>query len=197
VTFEITDMQLSESSADGTGGIAGLTVITLKQVSDDRGTVREFFRTSTYSEGPLAGLGQWQQINVTESKHGAVRGLHGESMVKLVSCVAGEAFGVYLDARADSPTYANVVTIVLKPGTQVLVPAGVCNAFQSVSQEGTQYLYCFTEEWKPGMAGIAFSPVDPGLGIEWPVPIDLDNPAHISAKDAGAPRFSAVHPATG
>jgi dTDP-4-dehydrorhamnose 3,5-epimerase len=197
VTFEITDMQLSESSADGTGGIAGLTVITLKQVSDDRGTVREFFRTSTYSEGPLAGLGQWQQINVTESKHGAVRGLHGESMVKLVSCVAGEAFGVYLDARADSPTYANVVTIVLKPGTQVLVPAGVCNAFQSVSQEGTQYLYCFTEEWKPGMAGIAFSPVDPGLGIEWPVPIDLDNPAQISAKDAGAPRFSAVHPATG
>ena len=50
----------------------------------------------------------------------------------------------------------------LKPGTQVLVPAGVCNAFQSVSEEGTQYVYCFTDEWRPGMAGIAFSPLDEG-----------------------------------
>jgi dTDP-4-dehydrorhamnose 3,5-epimerase len=194
VTFEITEMQLSTPSADG---IDGLAVITLKQVTDDRGTVREFFRASAYSDGPLAGLGQWQQINVTESKFGAVRGLHGESMVKLVSCVAGEAYGVYLDAREGSPTFGNVVTVELKPGTQVLVPAGVCNAFQSVSKEGTQYVYCFTEEWTPGMAGIAFSPIDPGLGIEWPVPVDAQDPAQISAKDAGAPLFSAQRPTAG
>jgi dTDP-4-dehydrorhamnose 3,5-epimerase len=194
VTFEITEMQLSEPSPEG---INGLIVVTLKQVTDDRGTVRELFRASAYSEGPLAGLGVWQQINVTESKHGAVRGLHGESMVKLVSCVAGEAFGAYLDAREGSSTYGNVVTVVLKPGTQVLVPAGVCNAFQSVSKEGTQYAYCFTEEWTPGMAGIAFSPIDPGLGIEWPVAIDTEDPAQISAKDAGAPLFSATRRTTG
>jgi dTDP-4-dehydrorhamnose 3,5-epimerase len=194
VTFEITDMQLSMPSADG---IDGLTVITLKQVTDDRGTVREFFRASAYSEGPLAGLGDWQQINVTESKYGAIRGLHGESMVKLVSCVAGEAFGAYLDARTDSATYGNVVTVALTPGTQVLVPAGVCNAFQSVSKDGTQYVYCFTEEWKPGMAGIAYSPIDEGLGIRWPVPIDVEDPSQISAKDAGAPLFSASRLTTG
>jgi dTDP-4-dehydrorhamnose 3,5-epimerase len=184
VTFDITDMHVADSKIDG------LVVVTLKQVTDDRGTVREFFRGSAYADGPFVDLGPWQQLNVTESRYGAVRGLHGEAMVKLVSCVSGQAYGVYLDARPDSPSYGVVVTVELRPGTQVLVPAGVCNGFQSVSEEGTQYLYCFTEEWKPGMAGTAFSPLDQGLSIAWPIPIDADDPSQISAKDANAPKFS-------
>jgi dTDP-4-dehydrorhamnose 3,5-epimerase len=180
----MTDMQTAQTAIDG------LVVVTLKQVTDDRGTVREFFRGSAYGDGPFAELGSWRQINVTETKYGAIRGLHGESMVKLVSCVSGAAFGVYLDARSHSASYGKVVTVDLEPGTQVLVPAGVCNAFQSISKQGTQYLYCFTEEWKPGMSGTAFTPLDDGLGIDWPVAIDVDDPRQISAKDAGAPRFT-------
>jgi len=180
---QIIDMQTTETE------IAGLLVFRLKQVTDDRGTVREFFRASVYADA-IPGLSEWQQINVTETRHGAIRGLHGEAMTKLVSCVSGESFGAYLDARTDSPSYGKVVTVTLKPGTQVLVPAGVCNAFQSLSPEGTQYVYCFTEEWKPGMAGIAFTPLDDGLGITWPIPVDVDNPAQISVKDASAPKFS-------
>jgi dTDP-4-dehydrorhamnose 3,5-epimerase len=111
-------------------------------------------------------------------------------MVKLVSCVAGHAYGAYLDARPDSASYGTVITVELAPGTQVLVPAGVCNGFQSVSEQGTQYLYCFTEEWRPGMAGTAYTPLDDALGFHWPIPIDPDDPAQISVKDAGAPRFS-------
>jgi dTDP-4-dehydrorhamnose 3,5-epimerase len=187
----MTDMQVAETDIDG------LVVVTLKQVTDDRGTVREFFRASAHAGGPFAGLQAWQQINVTESGHGAVRGLHGESMIKLVSCVSGEAHGVYLDARESSPTFGNVVQVGLRPGIQVLVPAGVCNAFQSLSPEGTQYVYCFTQEWTPGMAGIAFTPLDDGLGIDWPIAIDADDPAQISAKDAGAPKFSESRTATG
>jgi dTDP-4-dehydrorhamnose 3,5-epimerase len=184
VAFEITEMDVRQTAIDG------LVVVTLKQVADDRGTVREFFRASAYRDGPFAGLGDWQQINVTETKRGAVRGLHGEAMVKLVSCVSGEAFGVYLDARRESSTFGAMATVSLRPGTQVLVPAGVCNAFQSVSEEGTQYVYCFTDEWRPGMAGIAFSPLDEALGVEWPIPVDAADPAQISSKDASAPKFS-------
>jgi dTDP-4-dehydrorhamnose 3,5-epimerase len=180
---QITDMQTQETDIDG------LLIFTMKQVTDDRGTVREFFRSSAHGAVETA-LGDWQQINVTETKQGALRGMHGEAMVKLVACVSGEAFGAYLDARSDSPSYGKVVMIALTPGTQVLVPAGVCNAFQSLSENGTQYLYCFNEEWKPGMAGIAFSPLDDGLGITWPIVVDVNNPAQISAKDAGAPKFS-------
>jgi dTDP-4-dehydrorhamnose 3,5-epimerase len=183
---DITDMQVTETD------IEGLVIVTLKQVTDDRGTVREFYRVSAYADGPFAGAGDWQQINVTETKYGAIRGMHGEQMVKLVACVSGESFGAYLDARTDSASFGKVVTVTLKPGTQVLVPAGVCNGFQSVSESGTQYLYCFTDEWKPGMAGMAYTPLDEGLGIDWPIPLDVDNPAQISAKDAGAPRFTDI-----
>jgi dTDP-4-dehydrorhamnose 3,5-epimerase len=177
--MQITDLHTSETA------IEGLLVITLKQVSDDRGTVREFFRTSA-----LGDFGIMRQINVTESGYGAIRGLHGESTTKLVGCIAGEAFGAYLDARPDSPSYGKVVTAELTVGTEVLVPPGVCNGFQTLSREGSQYLYCFTDEWYPGMPGIAFSPLDDGLGLTWPIPVDAGDPSLISAKDASAPRFS-------
>jgi len=185
--------QITEMSVEHTA-IEGLLICTQKQVRDERGAVREFFRASSYPS-LLPGAGGWQQINVTESRHGAVRGLHGEAMVKLVSCIAGRAFGAYLDARADSASYGQVVTAELSPGIQVLVPAGVCNGFQSLSAEGTQYLYCFTAEWRPGMAGVAYTPLDEGLSIDWPLPIDPDDPGCISVKDAGAPRFSDQHDA--
>ena len=123
MSMQITDMQSSET------GIEGLLVITLKQVSDERGTVREFFRASA-----LGDFGTIRQINVTESGYGAIRGLHGESTTKLVGCIAGEAFGAYLDTRPDSASYGKLVTVELKVGTQVLVPPGVCNGFQSVSR---------------------------------------------------------------
>lgn len=168
--------------------IDGLLVLTQKQVADERGVVREFFRESAYAA--FGRFGPWRQINVTETVRGAVRGLHGEQMVKLIACISGEAFGVYLDAREGSPTSGALVTVDLRPGTQVLVPAGVCNGFQAVS-ERCQYLYCFDDEWRPGMTGVGFNPLDPGLAIAWPLPIDPADRSQVSAKDGAAPHFSA------
>jgi dTDP-4-dehydrorhamnose 3,5-epimerase len=172
--------------------IDGLFVIEMKQVTDDRGVVREFYRESAFLEAGLPSLGPWLQVNVTESKHGAIRGLHGEDMFKLVAIVAGEAFGAYVDARPDSPSRGAVVTTRLVQGTQVLVPKGVCNGFQSVSAGNTQYLYTFDSEWSPGMAGTAVNPLDPNLAIPWPVPVDADDLQQVSAKDRGLPTLAQV-----
>ena len=162
--------------------IEGLFVITMKQVRDERGVVREFYRASSWAEHGLPSLGSWQQMNVTESTRGALRGLHGEAMFKLVAVAAGEAFGAYVDTREGSATFGKVVTVELLAGTQVLVPNGVCNGFQSVSD--TQYLYTFDAEWQPGMSGKAVHPLDPALGIEWPLePV-------LSEKDAAQPTFA-------
>lgn len=168
--------------------IDGLLVITTKAVTDERGTVREFFRTSSFGE--LGVPEKWQQVNMTWTQHGGIRGLHGEAMTKLVGVAHGEAFGAYVDTRTDSPSRGQVVTVLLSPGTQVLVPAGVCNGFQATSDPGCQYLYCFDAEWVAGMAGTAVNPLDPALGIEWPIAVDRADPAQISAKDAAAPLFA-------
>ncbi len=170
--------------------IVDLFVIQMKQVKDERGVVREFYRESAFREAGLPSLGPWLQVNVTESRHGAIRGLHGESMFKLVGIVAGEAYGAYVDARRDSESFGKVHTQRLRPGTQVLVPKGVCNGFQSVSRRPTQYLYTFDAEWVPGMAGTAVNPFDPALGIEWPVSIDRSDPTVLSAKDAAQPTLA-------
>ena len=161
--------------------IDGLFVITMKQARDERGVVREFYRASSWVAHGLPDLGPWLQMNVTESTRGALRGLHGEDMFKLVAVVAGDAFGAYVDTRPSSPTFGAVVTAPLTAGTQVLVPKGVCNGFQSITE--TQYLYTFDAEWKAGMSGTAVHPLDPALGIDWPLePV-------LSEKDAAQPTF--------
>lgn len=176
-------MAISDLAVEPTA-ITGLLRISPKTVTDDRGMVREFFRVSSFGESISGGPIQWAQINLTWTKQGAVRGLHGEAMTKLVAVASGEAFGAYLDARRNSATFGTVVTVSLTVGVQVLVPPGVCNGFQAVSAEGCEYLYCFDQEWRPGMAGVAVNPLDPALGIEWPLPPEL------SEKDAAAPKLA-------
>lgn len=174
-----------------TSAIDGLVVATMKQVTDERGTVREFFRASAFEDAGIGPLGTFRQLNVTGTRRGAVRGLHAEAMTKLVAVVAGEAFGVYLDLRPESSTFGVVDTVRLVPGTQVLVPRGVANGFQALVDD-TQYVYCFDEEWQPGMAGSACTPLDPALGVEWPIAIDPEDASQISVKDRSAPTLAAV-----
>src|SRR3546814_5396925 len=77
----------------------------MKQVTDERGTVREFYRESSFLAAGLPSLGPFLQVNVTETHRGGLRGLHAEDMDKLVAVVAGEAFGAYVDLRSGSAPY--------------------------------------------------------------------------------------------
>jgi len=130
-----------------TSEIDGLYIIHPKTVTDERGTVRELFRFSAYSD--ILSSTTWSQINLTQTKKGAVRGLHAESMSKLVTVAKGAAFGVYVDIRNDSTSFGKIVTVDLYPGVQVFVPNGVCNGFQAL-ENNTEYLYFFDSEWIPG-----------------------------------------------
>ncbi len=170
------------------GAIAGLIVVTMKQVSDDRGTIREVFRRSAFEAAGMT-LGAFAQVNMTESRRGVVRGMHAEAMTKLLAVAHGAALGAYVDMRPDSTTLGMVETVELNPGVQVLVPSGVANGFQALT-DPTQYVYCFDHEWRPGMPGSACNPLDPELAIPWPIDVDVDDPAQISAKDRNAPMFS-------
>jgi dTDP-4-dehydrorhamnose 3,5-epimerase len=169
--------------------IDGLLRITTKAVTDDRGTVREFFRTSGFAAAGVPVPDRWAQLNLTFTKRGGIRGMHGEATDKLVGIAHGSALGAWIDARADSKTYGAVVTQELAVGTQIFVPAGVCNGFQATAEDGCQYLYCFGVEWQPEMAGVAVNPLDPNLAIPWPIRVDPADPAQLSAKDAAAPIF--------
>lgn len=172
--------------------IEGLFVLTAKQVEDERGRVREFYRESAFRDANLPSLGPWVQVNLTHTRRGAIRGMHGEQTYKLVGLAAGEAFGAYLDARPESATRGRLVTLDLSVGVQVLVPVGVCNGFQSVSEGGTEYLYCFDVEWVSGMAGVSVHPLDPELGVPWPIDVDPADRSLLSERDASLPALHEV-----
>jgi len=175
------------------GAIDGLLVVTMKQASDARGTVRELFRRSAFEAAGIH-FGRIDQVNLTETHaRGAVRGMHAESMTKLVTVAHGQARGVYVDARPGSVTFGVVEKVDLEPGVQVLVPIGVANGFQALTS-GTQYAYCFDHEWSATMPGVAFSPLDPLVADHWPLEFDPDDPRYLSSKDHDAPAFAAVCP---
>ena len=46
----------------------------MKQVTDERGTVREFFRRSAFEAAGLPAIEPFVQVNVTESRRGAIAG---------------------------------------------------------------------------------------------------------------------------
>lgn len=182
VSVDIVDFELRH------GAIDGLLIATAKQVTDERGTVREVFRRSAFESAGVE-LDEFRQINVTETRRGAVRGMHAEAMTKLVTVASGQVFAAFVDLRDESGTRGAIETVPIEPGVEVLIPPGVANGFQGMS-DVSQYLYCFDREWYPGMPGAAITPLDPALGIEWPIPIDATDPAGISAKDREAPTLA-------
>jgi dTDP-4-dehydrorhamnose 3,5-epimerase len=172
--------------------IEGLLFLESTLGVDPRGVVREFFRASTAeARGVPVPAAGWAQINVTESNLGALRGLHAEGTDKLIGIASGEGFGAWVDARPSSTTFGEVVTSRLEAGTQIYVPAGVLNGWQSLSSPA-QYLYCFSREWTPEMAGIYVTPFDSTLAINWPLEVSAVNRAHVSAKDVNAPTWTSV-----
>lgn len=187
---QINPFSASESKIDG------LKIIHVKMVTDDRGTVRELYRESSHSEVLPETLSAWKQVNLTRTKRGAVRGLHGEAMSKLVTVAYGSVFGAYVDTRPDSKTFGAVETVYIRPGIQVFVPQGVCNGFQAL-EDDTEYLYFFDNEWVSGMSGVALTPLDPELGIEWPIPIESEDRNQISEKDYKAPTLRELKEAQG
>ncbi len=184
-------MAISEATAEPTA-IEGLHLIRTKVADDERGAVREILRPSTLSALGLPPL-EVRQVNLTATRAGAVRGIHAESMHKLVGVAQGEAFGVWVDLRQGAG-HGRVVTAPLVLGVQALVPPGVGNGLQAVTD--CEYLYCFDQEWEPGMAGACVHPLDPDLAIPWPVPVDPADRSRLSAKDAAQPRLRDLATAT-
>jgi len=175
-------MAISPATAEPTT-IPGLHLLRTKVAEDQRGVVREILRPSTLVELGLPSL-DISQVNLTFTRAGAIRGIHAEAMHKLVGVASGEAFGAWVDLRP-GPGFGQVVTATLVLGVQVLVPPGVGNGLQAVTD--CEYLYCFDQEWQPGMAGACVHPLDADLAIPWPLPVDVADRAQLSAKDAAQP----------
>ncbi|TMR92176.1 dTDP-4-dehydrorhamnose 3,5-epimerase [Nonomuraea basaltis] len=166
--------------------IDGALLYTPRIHSDPRGDFLESFRAADLREA-LGRSIELAQVNCSVSRRGVLRGIHFADVppgqAKYVMCVSGEALDVVVDVRVGSPTFGQWEAVRLDDVSRcgIYLAEGLGHAFMALSESATLVYLCSTAYDPAREHGI--HPLDPDLGIEWP----LDGEPLLSAKDAAAP----------
>jgi dTDP-4-dehydrorhamnose 3,5-epimerase len=163
---------------------------------DVHGDERGFF-AETLRESDLEAHGireHFVQDNQSRSGHGVVRGMHFQvdpPAAKLVRCARGAIVDVLVDIRPESPAFGQWEAFELDDERlrTLYVPAGFAHGFCVVS-EVADVVYRQSAYWSAA-ADRGFSPEDPDVAIEWPVPPEA---RILSARDRDALRLRDVVP---
>ncbi|MGA8112205.1 MAG: dTDP-4-dehydrorhamnose 3,5-epimerase family protein [Actinocatenispora sp.] len=156
--------------------------------SDRRGSYMELYRFDRLAEhvGHPLRMAQW---NVAVSTAGAMRGIHYADVppgqAKYITCVRGGGLDVIIDLRVGSPTFGQHATVELNDTDRraVYLGEGLGHAF-CADQDDSVLTYVCSAVYNPAREH-AINPMDPALGITWPVPEPI-----LSEKDATAPTLA-------
>ncbi len=162
-------------------------IVEPKVFGDSRGFFFEVFN-STRQVNPVATIVA-QQINVSRSARGVLRGLHfqwPQPQGKLVWVLEGEVFDVAVDLRKRSSTFGQWEGCLLSASNhrQLWIPEGFAHGFQVVSEYAT-FCYLCTRPYQAEFDR-AIHHADPRIAVEWP---DAQN-AILSNKDKLAPQLA-------
>lgn len=169
--------------------IPDVKLVTPKKILDPRG-----FFSETLNERTMASLGlptHFPQENQSLStQKGIIRGMHAQTpphaQAKLVRVLTGRILDVVVDARPQSPSFGQHVSVELSGDdlSFLLVPVGFLHGFCTLT-ENVNLLYKVTDFYAPGCeVGVRWD--DPDLKINWPVTSDT---AILSDKDIKLPSF--------
>jgi dTDP-4-dehydrorhamnose 3,5-epimerase len=168
--------------------LKGAFVIDLERLEDERGF---FARTFCADEFQTRGLNaRLRQCNISFNKtRGTLRGMHWQdpphTECKLVRVTRGAIYDVFIDLRANSPTFKQYLAVELTAdnGREVYVPEGFAHGFQTL-EDNTEVFYQMSAAHAPGLArGVRWN--DPVFGIEWP---EVERRI-INERDASYPDF--------
>jgi len=162
--------------------IDGIYEITPARFQDHRGVFSRRFDASHFADYGL--VSNWVQENISFSKSiGTVRGLHFQfppsAETKLVTCISGAVFDVFVDLRLNSPSFAQWGYRVLdsEKMNTLYISKGFAHGFASLADNST-VIYLVDNEYSPeSESGLLWN--DPDLGITWPVTEPI-----ISVKDS-------------
>lgn len=170
----------------------GPVLVDIDPKRDARGL---FARTYCDEEFARAGLNTaWRQLNLSvNTDAGTLRGMHFQrppaAEVKLVRCLRGAVRDVVVDLRRDAETFGAVYNVTLDASLHnaLYIPEGFAHGFQTL-QPGCELQYMHSNLYAPGHEG-GVNPLDPALGIEWPLP-----PVNMSERDRNLPDLKEVEP---
>jgi len=166
----------------------GVYEIILEPNIDDRGS---FLRIYDFDEFKEKGLHRdWVQENHSKTyKKGTIRGLHFQykpfTEAKLVKCIKGSLFNVFVDLRKDSETFGKWDSVILNEEDKklIFIPKGFANGF-CILKDDTEIIYKSDNIYNSEYEGqIRWNDVD--LNINWP----SSNPI-LSEKDLQSMSFN-------
>jgi dTDP-4-dehydrorhamnose 3,5-epimerase len=166
-------------------GVEGAFELTPLQRRDQRGVFMELYRYDVLTEAVGHPL-NLAQANISVSARGVVRGIHFADVppgqAKYVTCTKGAVLDVIVDIRLDSPTFGQWEAIRLDDidHQAVYIAEGLGHGFCALSDDATLTYLCSTR-YNP-TAEHTVHPLDPDLGISWPVDAPI-----LSDRDAAAP----------
>lgn len=162
-------------------------VVEPRAFGDERGWFAETYKRSDFEKAGIPA--DLRQDNHSRSMgKGILRGIHFQNepmeQGKLVRCVVGEIFDVFVDLRKGSPTHLKSASIHLSAENRKILwlPAGFGHGVQSLT-DVAEIVYRVTNEYSvPHDRSIRWD--DPQIKIRWPLA-----PVGLSKKDAEAPFY--------
>jgi len=170
--------------------LKGCFILEPRKFADERGYFFESFNEKAFND--LTGTNtHFVQDNQSYSKKGVIRGLHEQAgehaQAKLVRVLKGEVIDVAVDARPDSPTFGQHVSIDLSAenNKQLFVPRGFLHGFSVLSDEAVFFYKCDNFYNKESEQGILYNA--PELNIDWGIAAGKET---VSEKDLILPTFN-------
>lgn len=163
--------------------LKGAYIIELTPHKDERGIFIRTFCEKEFQE--IEHFKKFVQFNHSVNfKKGTIRGMHYQNPsfaeTKLIRCINGSVFDVFIDIRNNSPTFLqwHGAEISKENMKMVFIPEGFAHGFQTL-EDNTELLYYHTAFYNPNAEGnIRYD--DPSINIKWPFA-----PAAISPRDSG------------
>ena len=167
--------------------IKGVFEIENKAIEDSRGFFMRTYDNKLFNQININT--KWVQENHSKSVlKNTLRGLHfilpPHTDGKLIRCIRGKIFDVFVDLRKGSPSYGKWDSVLLseEEHTLLYLPRGVAHGFCTLT-DNCEILYKHDTHYQKDFDfGIIWN--DKDLGIKWPV----ENPI-ISEKDQGLITF--------
>ena len=151
--------------------LKGILEIVLEPLSDERGFLMRTFDEELFRQAniPTTWVQENHSINIYKN---TVRGLHfilpPYTDGKLIRCIKGGLFDVFVDLRKGSPTFGKWESVVLSENDYkwIYLPKGLAHGFCTLADH-TELIYKHDIEYNNGYdCGIIWN--DSDLMIDWP-----------------------------
>ena len=170
--------------------IHGAFQVELEPRLDSRGFFSRVFCATEFKD--LSLNSNWRQINTSFNKEkGTLRGLHMQtgkhSEIKLIKCIKGAIWDVFVDLRPTSKTYKKWWGCELDPINRKMlyIPTGCAHGFITLKDNSEIIYFVSADYCSKAERSLIWN--DEVIDIKWPI-----EPLNISEKDLKALNFDVL-----